>query len=101
MTTRIANVDTNIVFSWCVTHLSFSLCVCVCVCVQVCLTGGERQSGGEELTATQKVKQQTALQVEQGFLEGISSPQSPLFQLPVSNCQFPIGKCPRGLYTDT
>lgn len=54
MTTRIANVDTNIVFSWCVTHLFFSLCVCV----QVCLTGGERQSGGEELTATQKVKQQ-------------------------------------------
>ena len=46
----------------------------LCVCVQVCLAGGERQSGGEELTATQKVTitlvYKTALQVEQGFIEG-------------------------------
>ena len=43
------------------------------LCVQVCLAGGERQSVGEELTTAQKVPTfvcNTALQVEQGFIQG-------------------------------
>ena len=104
MTTRIANVDTNIVFSWCVTHLFFSLCVCVCAGVSRRRRTTEwwRRTHCYSEGKTTALVSKTALQVEQGFLEGYHIlPQSPLFQSPVSNCQFPIDKCPRAVYTDT